>query len=267
MKSAENFRLSDWRMRAFRCEIWQGWIFANLDSSADSLAPQLLELAPLFERHESAEFAYINLGSYDIQVNWKCVVDIFAENYHTSGVHEVSLRDSVPSFRTIIDDTGNHPYCRFRLPSGSGAELTNPDDYLLTGGFKSPSGLTAEDRTHAIGGILFPTFSWYFNPDLFFYVEINPQTFDRTSGRYGIGISPEAKLDPNFNEKLESYRKNSQVIVDEDIWAVEQMQRGKRSAYAVQGRTSRIEGSLWFFHKWYIERMKAIAPELFDDFR
>jgi phenylpropionate dioxygenase-like ring-hydroxylating dioxygenase large terminal subunit len=263
MGQAEDFRIHDWRLHAFRTKVWHGWIFVNLDPVAPPLAPQLTGLDDLFRRHQSETYQYINLGSYDLPVNWKCVVDIFAENYHTSGVHETSLKDSVPSSKTLIDNTDGHPYCVFRLPSGSGDALTNPDEYLLSGGFAVPKTLAPNDLTHAIGGIVYPTFSWYFNPDLFFYVEIHPQRHNRTTGRYGVAVIREALDDPQFAAKLEQYRKNSQIIVDEDLWAIGEMQRGKRSAFATQGRTSHIEGTLWHFHKWYVERLQAAAPELF----
>ena len=42
------------------------------------------------------------------------------------------------------------------------------------------------------------------------------------------------------------------------------MYRGKRSEFAAQGRTSHAEATLWHFHKWYIETLRAAAPEMFE---
>ena len=254
MENAKNFSIKDWRLHSFHLEIWQGWIFVNLSTNdIPALAPQIREIEPVFSRHDSEHMVYLNIGKYDIQANWKGVVDIFAENYHTSGIHEKSLNGAVPSSETIVDSTNSSSYCMFRLPSGIDASLENPEDYLLTGGFELPKNLQKSDLEQAIGGIVFPTFSWYFNPDLIFYVEINPQTYNSTSGRYGIGVSKDATEAPDFKDKYEAYKKNAQIVVDEDIWGIEQMSRGKRSAFAVQGRTSQTEASLWHFHKWYVE--------------
>lgn len=264
MEKANNFSAKEWRMHEFHLEIWQGFIFVNMERGpVPALAPQHESIAPKFERHQTEDMVYFQLGEYELDVNWKCVVDIFAENYHTDGIHVESLGDSVPSKNTVVDRTDMDAYSLFRIPSGAGSDINNPDDYCLAGGFAIPDTLNDEDRGSAVGGITFPSFSWYFNPDLLFLIEMNPQTVNRTSGRWGMGVSKEATEAPDFEEKLEAYKKNSQLVVDEDVWAILEMERGKRSSFAVQGRTSFAEGSLWHFHKWYLQSLQEKAPELF----
>ncbi len=264
MESAKDFSVKDWRLHEFHIEIWRGFIFVNLDRGpVAELAPQLVDIEPIFLRHETDDMVYFKMSDFDVAANWKCVVDIFAENYHTDAIHEKSLGDSVPAGKTIIENTDSSSYCMFRLPSGGDADLQNPDDYALTGGFIVPRSLDDADLNVALGGIVFPNFSWYFNPDCIFYTEMNPQTHNRTTGRYGIGVSREAAEAPDFSEKFEAYKKSAKTVIDEDFWGIVQMNRGKRSAFAVQGRTSFAEGTLWHFHKWYIESLQSAAPDLF----
>jgi len=264
MENAKNFSVNDWRLHEFHLEIWRGSIFVNMDRGPVApLAPQLVDLDPLFARHETDDMVYVQLGDFDVEANWKCVLDIFAENYHTDTIHELSLGDSVPGSTTIIDNTDSAAYCMFTLPSGEGQDLQSPEDYALGGGFTVPRSLNESDLNVAIGGIGFPNFSWYFSPDCLFYTEINPQTCDRTTGRWGIGVSQEAVDAPDFSDRLEVYKKGSKMVIDEDFWGIVQMYRGKRSAFALQGRTAHAEATLWHLHKWYLESMQTRAPELF----
>ena len=264
MENAKDFSVNDWKLHEFQLEVWRGSIFVNMSrGSVAALAPRLVEIDPIFARHETDEMIYFKLGDFDVEANWKCVLDIFAENYHTDTIHEVSLGDSVPASSTIIDETDSTAYCMFTLPSGGGANLQSPEDYALGGGFTLPGSLDESDHNVAIGGVVFPNFSWYFSPDCLFYTEINPQSHDRTTGRWGIGVSPEAVDSPDFSDKLEVYEKGSKQVIDEDFWGILQMSRGKRSTFAGQGRTSYAEASLWHFHKWYLETMQASVPEMF----
>ena len=265
MENAKDFSAKDWRLHEFHLEVWRGFIFVNMKRGpVASLAPRLTGLEQIFLRHETDNMVYFQMGEFDLEANWKCVVDIFAENYHTDAVHEKSLGDSVPAGKTIIENTDMPAYCMFRLPSGGGADLQNPDDYALTGGFALPGSLDESDMNVAVGGIVFPNFSWYFNPDLIFVTQMDPQTHNRTTGRYGIGISREAAEAPDFMDKFEAYKQNAKLVIDEDFWSITEMYRGKRSAFAAQGRTSHAEATLWHFHKWYIETLRAAAPGMFE---
>ena len=265
MENARDFSARDWRLHEFHLEVWRGFIFVNMKRGPVApLAPQITDLEQVFLRHETDEMVYFQMGEFDLEANWKCVVDIFAENYHTDAVHEKSLGDSVPAGKTVTENTDMPAYCMFRLPSGEGADLQNPDDYALTGGFALPGSLDESDMNVAVGGIVFPNFSWYFNPDLLFITQMDPQTHNRTTGRYGIGISKEAAEAPDFMEKFEAYKQNAKLVIDEDFWAITEMYRGKRSAFAAQGRTSHAEATLWHFHKWYIETLRAAVPEMFE---
>ena len=264
MENAKDFSVRDWRLHEFHLEIWRGWLFVNMHRGAvPELPPQLVDIEPIFARHETDDMVYFKMGDFDLQANWKCVVDIFAENYHTDAIHEASLGDSVPAGKTIIENTDSSSWCMFRLPSGGEADLQNPEDYALTGGFEIPGSLDESDLNVAVGGLVFPNFSWYFNPDCIFYTEMNPQTHTRTTGRYGIGVSREAAEASDFSDKFEAYKQNAGAVIDEDFWGILQMNRGKRSAFAAQGRTSHVEATLWHFHKWYIETMQTAAPDLF----
>lgn len=265
MENAKHFSAKDWRLHEFHLEVWRGFIFVNMRRGPVApLAPQITGLDQIFLRHETDDMVYFQMDEFELDANWKCVVDIFAENYHTDSIHEKSLGDSVPAAKTIIENTDMPAYCMFRLPSGGGADLQNPDDYALTGGFALPAGLDESDMNVSVGGLVFPNFSWYFSPDLLFITQMDPQTHNRTTGRYGIGISREAADAPDFTDKFEAYKQSAKLVIDEDFWGITEMCRGKRSAFAAQGRTSHAEATVWHFHKWYIETLQSAAPEIFE---
>jgi len=70
-----------------RCEVWDGWIFINLDNNALALHKELGTLPQQLESLGMSDLRVIDKRSYIVQCNWKTTVDAFLEVYHLKTIH------------------------------------------------------------------------------------------------------------------------------------------------------------------------------------
>ena len=91
--------IQDCRLPEFKCEIWHGFIFINLDARAESLiaSDSIKELEPYVRNMhmEDMRLIYSNTQAWD--TNWKCLVENFMEGYHLSVVHRKTLHPFTPT--------------------------------------------------------------------------------------------------------------------------------------------------------------------------
>jgi phenylpropionate dioxygenase-like ring-hydroxylating dioxygenase large terminal subunit len=80
------------------CEIWQGFIFINLDPQPAETLTQFL--GEHFRQLEGYPFEHLtSIFGYDLEVNcnWKVALDAFQEGYHVPFVHARSLGNKLTS--------------------------------------------------------------------------------------------------------------------------------------------------------------------------
>ncbi len=82
------------------CEVWEGFIFINLNSNnTEPLRSFLGELAHGVEGYPFSQLTKANSFKVDLNCNWKIFMDGFAEGYHTPYLHGEALRN--------LEDAGN----------------------------------------------------------------------------------------------------------------------------------------------------------------
>jgi len=79
---------SNYGLRTVRCEIWEGFIFVNLDPDAQPLADYLGELAKGLEGYPFGEMTQVYTYKAEVGSNWKLFIDAFAEFYHAPVLHQ-----------------------------------------------------------------------------------------------------------------------------------------------------------------------------------
>jgi phenylpropionate dioxygenase-like ring-hydroxylating dioxygenase large terminal subunit len=75
-------------LKEVRCELWEGFIFVNLDPAAAPLADYLGELAKGLEGYPFGEMTEVYTYRAEIGSNWKLFIDAFAEFYHAPVLHQ-----------------------------------------------------------------------------------------------------------------------------------------------------------------------------------
>ena len=94
---------ADYGLASVRCEVWEGWIFVNFDSSdTTSLHEYLGELGKGLEGYPFHELTQVHRYRAEVKSNWKLFIDAFAEFYHApilhSGQYEAEEAAKVASY-------------------------------------------------------------------------------------------------------------------------------------------------------------------------
>jgi phenylpropionate dioxygenase-like ring-hydroxylating dioxygenase large terminal subunit len=75
-------------LKSVRCEIWEGFIFVNLDPAAPPLLDYMGELAKGLEGYPFHEMTEVYTYRAEVGSNWKLFIDAFAEFYHAPVLHQ-----------------------------------------------------------------------------------------------------------------------------------------------------------------------------------
>lgn len=98
-----------------RVDSWGGFIFVNPEPEGESLSSYLAGFPEYLEQYEQAwdELIEVDRWSYEESINWKFIVENYAEDYHFSTAHAHSLQFfDFPGIRTTT--TGRH--CQVYVP-------------------------------------------------------------------------------------------------------------------------------------------------------
>jgi nitrite reductase/ring-hydroxylating ferredoxin subunit len=78
---------SAYGLKTVRCEVWEGFIFVNLDPDAAPLSEYLGEYGQTLAGYPFGEMTEVYTYKAEINSNWKLFIDAFAEFYHAPILH------------------------------------------------------------------------------------------------------------------------------------------------------------------------------------
>lgn len=78
-------------LKEIRCEQFGSLVFVNFDHGAISLQDYLTDIPSLWADVPLNDLRLFDRFSFEVDCNWKCVQDNFAENYHAKYVHEDTI--------------------------------------------------------------------------------------------------------------------------------------------------------------------------------
>eukprot|EP00456_Euglypha_rotunda_P012148 TRINITY_DN13398_c0_g1_i4.p1 TRINITY_DN13398_c0_g1~~TRINITY_DN13398_c0_g1_i4.p1 ORF type:complete len:435 (-),score=72.91 TRINITY_DN13398_c0_g1_i4:14-1318(-) len=79
-----------------RCEIWDGFVFINMDEKAAPLSDFLAELPEVMRSYEMEKMHVVKDVVIEFDANWKVVSEAFLESYHLQVTH--------PQAKPFVDD-------------------------------------------------------------------------------------------------------------------------------------------------------------------
>jgi Rieske 2Fe-2S family protein len=97
------FRKSDFSLYPVGLETWGGFCFLNLSpgdppDKTSALHQQLSEIISRVQRYPFGDLRTVTTIAYDVQANWKAILENYNECYHCGGLHP-ELCEIVPAFR------------------------------------------------------------------------------------------------------------------------------------------------------------------------
>ena len=89
---AGEFRREDYPLHEVKAEIWDGHIFLNLKKEARPLREQLLDLPEKFAAWGMEDLRVWKRATYEVQANWKLIVQNYNECLHCPLLHPTLSR-------------------------------------------------------------------------------------------------------------------------------------------------------------------------------
>lgn len=231
MDQASGFDVSSMRLPAMAVEEWQGWVFINLDATAERLAPRLKELAQRLDPWGFAEPKTVHTLTFESPWNWKIMVDNFMESYHHTATHPTTLDALDPARGTHAERT----YGDYLL-------LENPsiDQHAIPAfwvGCILPFNLFSLVREKGAGNG-----SWY---------QIHLDNYAQF--RLDIHILADEGL-ARQSDQVEQLVNTFRAIHSEDISICKAVWKGLNSRFYEPGRHSHLEEYVWQFQNYLLAK-------------
>ncbi len=83
-------------LNSVRIEEWQGFVMVNLSGDAKPLAEHFFGLDEIFDRYSCGSLSVAASHSYELETNWKLIVENYHECFHCSNIHPELCRVSSP---------------------------------------------------------------------------------------------------------------------------------------------------------------------------
>ncbi|MEP9380771.1 aromatic ring-hydroxylating oxygenase subunit alpha [Nocardioides cheoyonin] len=244
--------------RGVRAELWQGFVFVNLDerSTRPLGMDALTEVVGNFDFTNYRIVRSLQWGGGEIDADWKAALENFLEYYHHIGAHRHTLEASRPGLGTVMADgsAGNavyHAYC----PASAESAVDEVDGYLIAATTAPvPPELTPYERSG--GGILvrFPLFLATRGQSYNFWLQLIP-TGPGTHRLTLHALAPLSTIDQLTEEHHDAAMAKFDEIQAEDAAVNGRVQRLMHSQYAGGGIFHEQEFPLLLLQRYLAEML------------
>ena len=237
-----------------RLETWGGFVWVNLDPEATSLRDHLSPFFAKFDRFPLGKLRLASRKTYEVDANWKILVENYQECYHCAPVHP-DLNRITPYFSGevhdyFIDGASRAPF------SGGWMEFAKDYASMTWSGYTSRpplEGMTEEDRRRVYYYAVFPNLFFSLHPDFLMIHRTWPVT--PTHSR----VECEFFFDPATMERA-GFDASDAVelwdLINRQDWAVcTRSQKGMGSHIWKGGRYSEQEPQVFDFDQYVMERL------------
>jgi choline monooxygenase len=245
----EGFVCEKHNLRKIRSSIWNDIIFINLSGDAENFK-QFIQ--PLNDRWQlfMGKKGFDNLAiaatgsgmQLTVKSNWKLAVENYCEAYHLPWVHP-SLNSYSPldkHYNLIVNHnmSGQGSYA-YNLSDVAGTSLPQFTDW------------PKEKIRQAEYISVYPNVLLGLQADHFFSIILMPEKSNQTLEKVQLAYVGTAAVGDKYAACRSSVLESWKVVFDEDVFAVEGMQNGRKSPAYQGGVFSPIlDGPTHHFHQW-----------------
>lgn len=262
MHRADCFARDDFKLRPFRSETWEGFVFVNLDGNAPPFADGLPEMASDLAAFRPAEMKLVIAREWDCSFNWKVLVENFMESYHHLGIHHKTLQPMMPA-RDTWTEQERRRYVRAHLPYKDSVR----DEYQAfeqRGDFADDlppvPGIGDVQRSEWGLFLIHPTFLLATAPDRIIWYRLQPLGPNRLKLLTTTLVPAEVVARENFAHLRDKATKLLTEFHLEDMEVCTAVQRGLYASGWQQGRLSHLEMPVWLFHRYLAARIRGVWP-------
>ena len=249
MREMPDLVKKDYGLHRVRAEQWLGYVWVNLDAAAQPLAAQVepqvlarLGNLEMFDRYGIGRLGLATTITYEVDSNWKSIVENYMECYHCATIHP-ELTAALPQFTSGYGS----------VSGGARASLAG-EGFSLSGKAACPRlpGLLPEDDRLFSGLVLRPNVLVNLASDHVAFFRLEPQAAGHTrvvvDWLFDRGAMAADDFDPS----------DAVAILDitnrQDFDACQRCHLGMQSS-AYQGVLVPAEHILRDFHAYYLDAM------------
>lgn len=246
---AEGFVCEKHGLKEIRAAVWNGIVFINLSGDAVDFEDFI---QPLVSRWE----AFTGAGGFDqvrvaptgstmaltVNSNWKLAVENYCESYHLPWVHP-SLNSYSPldqHYNLIVnDDASGQGSYTYSLSDVAGTSLPQFKDW-------------PQDKIRQAEYVsLYPNILLGVQADHVFSIILHPQSHNKTLEKLELAYVGDEAIGDKYAACRTAVLESWKVVFQEDIFAVEGMQNGRKSPAFQGGVFSPVlDGPTHHFHQW-----------------
>ena len=257
MAETPGFDKDDHPLKRFRHEVWQGFIYVNLDGGAPPTSELWGPMGEQLRDYGLADWVIVDSTSWGESAwDWKVFIDN-GECYHHIGVHDDTLEPFVPA-RRVVDLQDNGEYT-FLYANGHDDVLEESDDGVLDFFSDDPAvpGLNAQQRRGLGLAYPFPNYVIALMPQYAIWFEVYPLGPGRIDLITHLMLPPHLIDKPGNDDRIAGYVAGAVAVHEQDIVVCEGVQRGLEAASARPGMLCHLEQHNRAFAKWYARQIST----------
>jgi nitrite reductase/ring-hydroxylating ferredoxin subunit len=234
------FDKAEIRLEEIAHEVWQGFVYVNLDGKAAPLAPRLADLDPRLAAYGLEDWvtaATVECG--EIPWDWKVMQDN-GECYHHAGLHPETFQETFPG-----EEAGaqiGRDWTLLWTPAREALLQDGPDGKVMPGLFFPPlAGLDGFQRRNFLLVYVLPNFFIYLQPDCGLLIRVVPLAAGRCAMAADVLVPAATRNLPDYGERLEQLVAFFERFNEEDTPVNTAIQQALESGYAHRAPLSHLE--------------------------
>ena len=246
----EGFSPEGCRLPALGLEVWQGFVYVNLDRDAAPLAPCLAGLEQRLAGYNLERYRAVARWEETWESNWKCLFENFSEGYHLFRAHAATVEPALPTrgIRCLEGGEQWHLFIQRRNPDV-------PYEYDREIGPLNADLTAEQQREIPIFGV-FPTQAVSVSPDRLAWLTMQPLGVGRLRVRWCMDAYPGLVTPgPDGDAHARQLKAAFDRINAEDRDIVESLGRNAAAMHAAPGRLSPLERAMWELQRYLARRL------------
>lgn len=245
------FDNADYSLPELRLETWASFVFVNLSADSGSLADQLGDLGERLHSYDFDNVVTVGRDEYEVNTNWKALVENSMEWLHHPTVHKQSIAGKVAAVerKVVFGDPGDYVLIQSLANGVSKATLDNEE------GFPPVSTLQGATREGSHYVLIYPFAMIGCDVDSIWYKQMIPVGPCKVHNIATYCFHKEIVERPDYEQISPRYFRRFQKVVTEDNAAMERQLTGLMSPFAKPGRYSDPEVLVHRIDNWILDQV------------
>lgn len=199
MKEGDDFKKADCSLPRAHVHVWEGFVFVNLDEYAQPFEVQMEALMNKFSDWKMKDLRVARHIRYELNCNWKLILQNYQECYHCPGVHPL-LSEMTPV------QSAQHDASKGAVIGGFMDLTKERGSMTMNGEAAAPPvcDVSGEDLQRIYYYSIYPNMLLTPHPDFVMYHHITPLGTDKIINDCYFLFAPEVINDPKAQAGIKS---------------------------------------------------------------